>query len=1101
MHFTPRIKKIIVGFFLGFLLAIIASTSNSFAVEKPGGSSGGQGGKINSCGSNPGAICYSSHNDSASEVSGGGGEWVKIFIKTKEFESVKNSIPYSMLRGNYRIDKDTDKHIKYGSDPKVITGCGEADYIYVFISHTYINNPNSNPPYPARMTGYGPNSFSNFWEHMENGITVEQRYVKRAGDNHADYNEAKDAYFKYVARTGQGDDAVAEAKWRQGQFSWFCSWDAEKKPDCDPNDPTCNDKIIPPTPTAGSLNCGRDLPGVSTSPYKGNTVADSGVVNLSYTGTLDFRNWQNTTKGKNYVLARPGDSVRFKHSMCYTAQAVGRTLQGRPTPDKENHFQIYAKRNGSEDSRYLFGQSELLDGNQRTVHAHTQHQIRGNGIISADYGFTTESPTGNPTPDYLCNSPILLNSNNRGIQNGFQIPGFATGVTNCNSANRTTNNSEVGSVISQGLRYDDIRTWVSYTTQFVGRCGCERDEAYENHFKQTSYDTAGTSSDPRTEWGQNYVSCRASGTCHKGEDTRYKPTYTYEFPLTTENRGTKETESKVYVPYNFNTYVTSFIDAEDIAFAGEQVDIGGSYHILPRQNDVVAKNAYATVTSSKETFRIYEMILPIYANPNTFSGNERSAQDVCQYYGISNCNLVNTINGPMNASGNYSGESKNTGTYSRTIPDNEEYVGFKYCTATSIWPASSHVGTTNTVDENISGPAMNGGDESKYNVSDLSCITIAKKPNFQVWGGGMYTNGSIETSVSKKVPGSGFNPYPNGTEKIFGSWDEYHVIAGSNVSGFGSGASLGYERGYRFDVPTGGANLNDSRNNLTVASRGRTGYSGVPGLPSSLLARLKARYRDNIEKISRLKITTHDTGLQNAYIKGDVNLSQISLPDYNPNAASTLGVMKNSLYKTLSADDSKNNTLVLYVDGTLNIDQNICYATSGYYCEGISSTIQNNYADIATNSITKLPQILIFAKQINVSDQVTRIDAWLILDEDNAPNNLNTCSNYAEPSALVCSKTLVFNGPVFAKSLTLRRTGGANHGGGIATRDNAGSRELGTSFRHLPGDTYYFTANDGSVAPGEIFNLRSDAYYWGMGQAQRSGIAEVVYQRELAPRY
>ena len=966
MHLTPRIKKIIVGLFLGFLLVIITSTSNSFAVEKPGGSSGGQGGKINSCSSDPNAICYSSHNDSASKVSGGGGEWVKIFIKTKEFKSVKNSIPYSMLRGKYHIDIDTDKHIKYGSDPKVITGCGEADYIYVFISHTYKNNPNSNPPYPARMTGYGPNSFSNFWEHMENGITVEQRYVDRAEGDHADYNEAKDAYFKYVARTGQGDDAVAEAKWRQGQFSWFCSWDAEKKPDCDPNDPTCNDKIIPPTPTAGSLNCGRDLPGVSTSPYKGNTVADSGVINLSYTGTLDFRNWQNTTKGKNYVLARPGDSVRFKHSMCYTAQAVGRTLQGRPTPDKENHFQIYAKRNGSEDSRYLFGQSELLDGNQRTVHAHTQHQIRGNGIISADYGFTTESPTGNPNPDYLCNSPIFINGNNRGIQNGFQIPGFATGITNCNSASRTTNNSEVGSVISQGLRYDDIRTWVSYTTQYVVNCGCERDEAYENHFKQTSYDTAGTSSDPRTEWGQNYVSCRASGSCHHGEDTRYRPTYTYEFPLTTENRGTKETESKVYVPYNFNTYVTSFIDAEDIAFAGEQVDIGGSYHILPRQNDVVAKNAYATVTSSKETFRIYEMILPIYANPNTFSGNERSAQDVCQYYGISNCNLVNTINGPMNASGNYSGESKNTGTYSRTIPDNEEYVGFKYCTATSIWPASSHVGTTNTVDENISGPAMNGGDESKYNVSDLSCITIAKKPNFQVWGGGMYTNGSVETSVSKKVPGSGFNPYPNGTEKIFGSWDEYHVIAGSNVSGFGSGASLGYERGYRFDIPTGGANLNDSRNNLTVASRGRTGYSGVPGLPSSLLARLKARYRDNIEKISRLKITTHDTGLQNAYIKGDVNLSQISLPDYNPNAASTLGVMKNSLYKTLSADDSKNNTLVLYVDGTLNIDQNICYATSGYYCEGTSSTIQNNYADIATNSITKLPQILIFAKQINV---------------------------------------------------------------------------------------------------------------------------------------
>ena len=154
MHFTPRIKKIIVGFFLGFLLAIIASTSNSFAVEKPGGSSGGQGGKINSCGSDPGAICYSSHNDSASEVSGGGGEWVKIDIRVQKFDNVRNAIPYSFLRGkNYHIREDTDKHIKYGSDPKVVTGCGEADYVYVFISHTYINNPNSNPPYPA--TGEG----------------------------------------------------------------------------------------------------------------------------------------------------------------------------------------------------------------------------------------------------------------------------------------------------------------------------------------------------------------------------------------------------------------------------------------------------------------------------------------------------------------------------------------------------------------------------------------------------------------------------------------------------------------------------------------------------------------------------------------------------------------------------------------------------------------------------------------------------------------------------------------------------------------------------------------------------------------------------------
>ena len=1105
MHIILKRTKIRIISIIAILIGMYMFSATCFAVkppEQPGGKEGGDSNPTRRCSKNESAICYNSYNTSGDNWTSGGGEWIKF--KPSEGGADPNRILYTDLRKNFQIiNEDSGKpgagNISWKGDPQVITGCGDADSIYVFIAHRYHNKP----PYKATGDGYGPHKFHFFWDGNKNN-PPEKGYVHRADDeHHATYEEAKEQYFKYVRRTEHNNndsDAFAESKWRAGEFSWFCSWGADKKPECDPNDPNCDDHHIPPTPTPGSLDCGRDLPGVSTSPYKGNTVAESGVINLSYTGTLDFRNWQITSKGKNYVLARPGDSVRFKHSMCYTAQGIGRNLEGNPKPDKENHFEIYAKRNGSEDNHYLFGQSELLDGNQRTVHAHTQHQIRGKGIVSADYGFTTESPTANPNPDYLCNSPLFTLNGNRGIENSFQIPGFASGVSNCNAATRTTNNSEVGSVFSQGLRYDDIRTWVKYTTSYVNHCRCDNDEAYEEHYLQSSYDTAGTTTRPRTEWGQNYISCRASGSCHKGEDTRYKATYSYSYPLASENRGTKETESKVYVPYNFNTYVTSSIDSEDIAFAGEKVDISGSYHILPRQNELVAKNPYATITSKKETFRIYEMIIPVYNNPNTFSGNERSAQDVCQYYGVSNCNLVKAINGPMNVNGSYNGESRNTEVFSRTIPDNNEYVGFKYCTATSIWPASSHVSAKNSVEENISGSAMNGGDETKFNVSDLSCITIAKKPNFQVWGGGMYTNGSIETAVSKKTPNSGFNSYPTGTEKIFGSWDEYHVIAGSSVSGFGSGASLGYEKGYRFNVPTGGANVNDNLYNLTIASRGRTGYSGVPGLPSSLLARLKARYRDNIEKNSRMKITTHDTGLQNAYIKGDVSLSQIDLPDYNPNIPSTLARSKNAFYKTLS-DGTKNNTLVLYGDGALTIDQNICYSTSSYNCEATAASRQNSYADIATNSITKLPQILIFAKQINVSDQVTRVDAWLILDEDNASNNLNTCSTYNQPEASMCSQTLVFNGPVFAKHLTLKRTGGANYGGGKATSDDASSRLLGTYYRKLIGGTYYAASDDGSIAPGEIFNLRSDAYYWGMGQAQRSGIAEVVYQRELAPRY
>ena len=82
----------------------------------------------------------------------------------------------------------------------------------------------------------------------------------------------------------------------------------------------------------------------------------------------------------------------------------------------------------------------------------------------------------------------------------------------------------------------------------------------------------------------------------------------------------------------------------------------------------------------------------------------------------------------------------------------------------------------------------------------------------------------------------------------------------------------------------------------------------------------------------------------------------------------------------------------------------------------------------------------------------------------------------------------------------MKRTGGANHGSGMTSGISADQRVLGTRYaKHAGG--YYAISDDGSVAPAEIFNLRSDAYYWGVGQAQRSGIAEVVYQRELAPRY
>lgn len=1165
--------------FPSFLLCLLFFFSFFFspsAFAERGGAAGGTAAPISGCGSNPKDICYSSWNTGGEGNSqGGGGEWVYISMSElleRKLITDPDSISYRAIRnGIPAINKDSARHLSYKGDSQMIRGCGKADGVYAFISHRYRNNA---PAFTPMGDAYGPNKFAYFHfphyknptDRGENTISPEKKYVNRAGPYHVEYDKAKDEFKKYLDYTKRND-----LTWDDGEFSWFCSYgdpgkkcdpndptcDQNKKPNCDPNtDPTCDGSsnkrkdcsLDDPTckPTDTDI-CNALVPGVVGSVYKGNTAALSQVVNLSYTGTESFKKWQ------SLVLARPGDSIRFRHALCYPAQGVAagldksdKTLTATAgSPGIPNHFNLYASRNDDGDNRYLFKNSALADGNTRSVHTQSKKAIQGAGIISADYGFYTESPSS-PNPPYSCDSPIFIQNNNRAITNGFQIPGFASGISNCNSATQTGSNTEVGNKISQGIFYNDVKSWVSSVTKVSGECSCGVNSAKSEQQTDKPYEKAGifesrnsngsianedvvgisevknevTGGGPKTpspiiipgygprlkgtSWGSYSYSCEGNGSCGEdGSKSSYKTKSprSVHYPVSSKDYGERSTKASVVTPYNFNTYVTSSIDSDDVVFSGERVNISGSYHILSRSNTMVAKNPYATHTSNKETFRIYELLIPPHTSLHTLSGSDRSDQDVCRYYGSDNCHLVKAVKGVMNPEGNYNGSDQDSDIFSRTVPDNGEYVGYKYCTATSIWPASSHNTTTNTIDNNISGPAISGGDETKFNVSDLSCVTIAKKPNFQVWGGGMFTNGQIETAVSRKTPGQSFSSYPSAAEKVFGSWDEYHVVAGGRVYGFGSGASLGYEKGYNYNLPTGGSNPSNNIYNLTIANRKNIGESGVYGLPSGLLSRLKARYRDNIAKNSSLKITTHDTGLQNTYIRGDVNLSQIQLPDHNPKATDTLFRTYGTLYKTITTADKQNNTLVLYVDGTLTIDQNLCYsAFGGNNCQYETSTKQAAYTDVSTESITKLPQILIFAKNINVLSKVNRVDAWLILDEDNASNNLNTCSDVNEPSAEQCSETIIFNGPVFAKSLTLKRTGGANHGGGLMAGIPADRRVLGTRYDKHEGG-YYAISSDGSVAPAEIFNLRSDAYYWGVGQAQRSGIAEVVYQRELAPRY
>lgn len=122
-----------------------------------------------------------------------------------------------------------------------------------------------------------------------------------------------------------------------------------------------------------------------------------------------------------------------------------------------------------------------------------------------------------------------------------------------------------------------------------------------------------------------------------------------------------------------------------------------------------------------------------------------------------------------------------------------------------------------------------------------------------------------------------------------------------------------------------------------------------------------------------------------------------------------------------------------------------------------------NLADLAAGKHN-----IIYAKNINISGNITEINAWLI-----AENTINTCSSFTAISVLsadVCNQPLTINGIAYAKNFKLYRTAGA-------------------------------LAGDNSANPAEIFNLTAGDYRRAYNYASTTYMQpSAVYTQELAPR-
>lgn len=295
------------------------------------------------------------------------------------------------------------------------------------------------------------------------------------------------------------------------------------------------------------------------------------------------------------------------------------------------------------------------------------------------------------------------------------------------------------------------------------------------------------------------------------------------------------------------------------------------------------------------------------------------------------------------------------------------------------------------------------------------CTVVGKKPKLQVWGGDVGVRGQILTSTTTKNV--------SGTSRIFGSWVEYGAFSvGTNV-GFGSGSGLADQ--------TNTSQAAWSR--LTFANKSETGADAFGEYTTSAGFRPLPGIADYFNTVA----DKQPVG------SGSTNLNSLSFNTSDAPRVRTAGDLE-----ITESMIPKGKSVVIIATGTVTINGKI------------------EYEDATLNTLNDIPQVVIIAQNINITEGVGRVDAWLV-----ASNTINTCSNVSGSlTSEKCGGVLEVNGPVVTNRLLLNRTAGSG------TEEESGN-------------------------PAERFNLRADTYLWALLQSRGSNKAQTVYSTELPPRF
>lgn len=882
-------------------------------------------------------------------------------------------------------------------------------------------------------------------------------------------DDAKDGdkWCQKISYTSRGDASYTD------EAKKVCVVASSDKPPDPPDPPVCPPPLYP---VKEPYEC---------TPSHGRTVGYTHSINLTtQDSSLLSTDWrtQNSEKNdqsiNNTTWAKPGDSVQFRHTLQPGALGVHYSNTTHPRDGTSINYSeertVPIPREVTCDiSAYIaFG-----SGNNPN-YVNNSNYAFGDSIAKcgAKTGESAEQIWYSPSVNtYQCSSGAYTTPYK---SPGYQVPGFY----NPNSSNTkggctSIRNSNLGQTIQQGMVYGST---------------LEAESVYDDHIHHT--------------------------VCGKYSCTDYRHGH-YIYKVT--NSGSESRYAQVKIPFNYNltprlTTTTPSPDAQ-VVFAGEDVAINTLVNVNTQMNSLVNGAApYATMSKPS----VYEIVTwvatPESSKPTLFADNNPAAPgrvngsmvtkpvegDSCRFWYNSYssyraCQTLYYQDDTWNKNGTLGGNTDNL--WSGTITVDDAPVGSKFCVALSVWPDSSHnrtsTGSTNVTDATNLREAMQGSEgygdvTGSWHHAAPHCFDIAKKPNLQFWNQGVVTEGSITTSTSLKAIGfapgtlvvrndnnprivlgttiargsdaegpiekiSGnkiSNGYMDdtiaGSRQLYGSWSEYSTILIGNNSysnGFASGAAFGYQlnNGGTYAKPGGFQTTLDGTSPCTFTKMSITNKNCETSVGQSTIS--AASFRD--VTLTRLL----------ARYAAPVDAKQLTSSSVTPSSLAT-GKYKSTQNLTINASTiPAGRTISIYTSGSVTITGNLNYQNTSY------------------SNITSLPQLLIFAGDIYIEENVTNVDAWLVAGKTGTGTGVvDTCKGKTIGKDGInlydCNQKLSVNGPVYATKLITNRTAGAGPG-------------------------------MDSIDPAEVFNLRPDTYMWVYSQTQNYAQAVTTYIKELPPRY